>query len=45
LREKSCWLVVDGWFVLKEKYFWLMTDKPNEQGNRFFQGDGVPQAA
>jgi hypothetical protein len=30
------WLVADGWcwFVLREKYCWLVTDKPNEQGAR-----------
>jgi hypothetical protein len=21
-----------GWFVLREKYCWLVADKPNEQG-------------
>jgi hypothetical protein len=26
------WLVADGWFVLREKYCWLVADKPNEQG-------------
>jgi hypothetical protein len=25
-------LVADGWFVLKEKYCWLVTDKPNKHG-------------
>jgi hypothetical protein len=32
--EKStagCWLIPDGWFVLSEKYWWLVADKPNEQ--------------
>jgi hypothetical protein len=26
VREKYCWLVVDGWcwFVLREKYCWLV---------------------
>jgi hypothetical protein len=24
-------LVTDGWFVLREKYCWLVADKPNEQ--------------
>jgi hypothetical protein len=24
-------LVVGGWFVLREKYFWLVADKPSEQ--------------
>jgi hypothetical protein len=23
-------VVVDGWFVLREKYCWLVADKPNE---------------
>jgi hypothetical protein len=29
------WLVADGWcwFVLREKYCWLVADKPSEQGN------------
>jgi hypothetical protein len=26
--EKSA----DGWFVLREKYCWLVADKPSEQG-------------
>jgi hypothetical protein len=21
-----------GWFVLREKYYWLVADKPNERG-------------
>jgi hypothetical protein len=27
------WLVVDGWcwFVLREKYCWLVADKPSKQ--------------
>jgi hypothetical protein len=25
-------LVADSWFVLREKYCWLVVDKPNEQG-------------
>jgi hypothetical protein len=32
MREKYCWLVADGWFVVREKYYWLVADKPNEQG-------------
>jgi hypothetical protein len=28
--------VDDRWFVLREKYCWLVADKPSEQG-------GVPQ--
>jgi hypothetical protein len=34
-REKSCWLVAGGWFVLREKYCWLAADKPTEQGASF----------
>jgi hypothetical protein len=26
------WLVAGGWFVLREKYRWLVADKPSEQG-------------
>jgi hypothetical protein len=26
------WLVAIGWFVLREKYCWLVADKPSEQG-------------
>jgi hypothetical protein len=26
-------LVAGGWFVLREKYCWLVADKPNEQGD------------
>jgi hypothetical protein len=25
-------LVAGGWFVLREKYYWLVADKPSEQG-------------
>jgi hypothetical protein len=32
VREKYCWLVAGGWFVLREKYCWLAAKKPNEQG-------------
>jgi hypothetical protein len=32
VREKYCWLVAGGWFVLRENYCWLVADKPNEQG-------------
>jgi hypothetical protein len=32
VREKYCWLIADGWFVLREKYCWLVADKPSEQG-------------
>jgi hypothetical protein len=31
LIEKYCWLVAGGWFV-REKYYWMVADKPNEQG-------------
>jgi hypothetical protein len=24
-------LIAGGWFVLREKYCWLVADKPNEQ--------------
>jgi hypothetical protein len=36
--EKSTvgWLLVGGgWFVLREKYCWLVADKPSEQGGCF----------
>jgi hypothetical protein len=25
-------LLAGGWFVLREKYYWLVADKPSEQG-------------
>jgi hypothetical protein len=25
------WLVAGGWFFLREKYCWLVADKPSEQ--------------
>jgi hypothetical protein len=25
-------LIAGGWFVVREKYCWLMADKPSEQG-------------
>jgi hypothetical protein len=28
-----CWLIAGGWFVVREKYYWLVADKPNEQGD------------
>jgi hypothetical protein len=28
------WLVAGGWFILREKYCWLMADKSNEQADR-----------
>jgi hypothetical protein len=27
-------LSTGGWFVLREKYCWLVADKPSEQGER-----------
>jgi hypothetical protein len=30
-ERKVLWLVAGGWFVLREKYCWLVADKPNEQ--------------
>jgi hypothetical protein len=34
LRTAFGWLVADGWcwFVLREKYCWLVADKPSEHG-------------
>jgi hypothetical protein len=32
-ERKNCWLIAAGWFVVGEKYCWLVADKPNEQGN------------
>jgi hypothetical protein len=29
-------LVVGGWFVLREKYCWLVADKPSEQAGNFW---------
>jgi hypothetical protein len=26
-------LIADGWFVLTEKFCWLVADKPSEQGD------------
>jgi hypothetical protein len=41
----GCWLVqvcserkvlfAGGWFILREKYWWLVADKPSEQGGSF----------
>jgi hypothetical protein len=31
VREKYRWLVAGGWFVPREKYCWLVGDKPNER--------------
>jgi hypothetical protein len=28
-------LVVGGWFVLREKYCWLVADNPSEQAGKF----------
>jgi hypothetical protein len=32
MREEYYWLVAGGWFVVREKYCWLVADKPSEQG-------------
>jgi hypothetical protein len=32
--ERKVLLFVGGWFILREKYCWLVADKPNEQGAR-----------
>jgi hypothetical protein len=35
-------LIAGGWFVLREKYCWLVADKPNEQADllrHIFQND------
>jgi hypothetical protein len=32
MREKYCWLIAGGLFVLRENYCCLVVDKPNEQG-------------
>jgi hypothetical protein len=39
LREKHCWLVADGWFVLREKYGWLVHVAHSTQAatGRWFQ--------
>jgi hypothetical protein len=29
-------LVAGGWFVVREKYCWLVADKPSEQAGSFF---------
>jgi hypothetical protein len=29
--ERKVLLAVGGWFVLREKYCWLVADKPSEQ--------------
>jgi hypothetical protein len=31
-ERKVLWLVAGGWFVLREKYYWLVADKQSEQG-------------
>jgi hypothetical protein len=31
-ERKILLLVAGGWFILREKYCWLVADKPNEQG-------------
>jgi hypothetical protein len=35
MREEYGWLVAGGWFVLREKYCWLVADKPSEQAPKF----------
>jgi hypothetical protein len=43
-------LVAGGWFVLREKYCWLVADKPSEQGGdqevdgTLFQTPSTPSA-
>jgi hypothetical protein len=32
IRSERKVLLADGWFVLREKYCWLVADKPIEQG-------------
>jgi hypothetical protein len=35
VREKYCCLIVGGWFVLREKYYYLVAaDKPDKHGVR-----------
>jgi hypothetical protein len=38
------WLITSCWFVLREKYCWLMADKPNELGEdwRYFLNNSRP---
>jgi hypothetical protein len=36
MREKQCWLAVGVCFVLKEKYCWLVDDKPYKQDDNSF---------
>jgi hypothetical protein len=31
LLSDCWWLIAGGWFVVREKYCWLVADKPNEQ--------------
>jgi hypothetical protein len=35
-------LVAGGWFVLREKYCWLVADKPSEQGDSVTHGLDYP---
>jgi hypothetical protein len=40
MLDASLGLVAGGWFVVREKYYWLVADKPSEQAvnlNSFFQ--------
>jgi hypothetical protein len=41
MREKYCWLVAGGRFVLREKYCWLVADMPSEQAVSFI---GTPDS-
>jgi hypothetical protein len=36
-KSTASWLrlVAGGWFVLREKYSWLVADKPSEQAGMF----------
>jgi hypothetical protein len=49
----GCWLLVlicskkkvlltGGWFVVREKYCWLVVDKPDEQRCHVVAAPGVP---
>jgi hypothetical protein len=35
MQRSACsfgwWLIAGGWFVLREKYCWLVAEKPSEQ--------------
>jgi hypothetical protein len=38
-ERKVLLAVAGGWFVLREKYYWLVADKPNEQAARHTLGE------